>query len=152
MKKLNNKGFSLVELIIVIAIMAILVGVMAPQLMKYIEKSRYSSDIQFVDSVESALKVTMANEKAYKQGVTLLQTGSSNLTAILTLADAGTSPYDDFCSEVQEILGGLTASEFEFTSLAFTGSEVVITMDGNGVIQVTATSNNPDEYPSYPPN
>ncbi|MBP3295880.1 MAG: prepilin-type N-terminal cleavage/methylation domain-containing protein, partial [Lachnospiraceae bacterium] len=27
----NNKGFSLVELIIVIAIMAILVGVMAPQ-------------------------------------------------------------------------------------------------------------------------
>ncbi|MBR3517707.1 MAG: prepilin-type N-terminal cleavage/methylation domain-containing protein, partial [Lachnospiraceae bacterium] len=28
----NNKGFSLVELIIVIAIMAILVGVMAPQL------------------------------------------------------------------------------------------------------------------------
>ncbi|HAL02696.1 MAG TPA: hypothetical protein DCP07_05005, partial [Lachnospiraceae bacterium] len=34
----NNKGFSLVELIIVIAIMAILVGVMAPQLIKYIEK------------------------------------------------------------------------------------------------------------------
>ncbi|MCQ2541905.1 MAG: prepilin-type N-terminal cleavage/methylation domain-containing protein, partial [Lachnospiraceae bacterium] len=28
----NNKGFSLVELIIVIAIMAILVGVIAPQL------------------------------------------------------------------------------------------------------------------------
>ncbi|MBO6205612.1 MAG: prepilin-type N-terminal cleavage/methylation domain-containing protein, partial [Lachnospiraceae bacterium] len=36
----NNKGFSLVELIIVIAIMAILVGVMAPQLIKYIEKSK----------------------------------------------------------------------------------------------------------------
>ena len=36
----NNKGFSLVELIIVIAIMAILVGVIAPQLILYIEKSR----------------------------------------------------------------------------------------------------------------
>jgi len=32
-KQKNNKGFSLVELIVVIAIMAVLVGVLAPQLM-----------------------------------------------------------------------------------------------------------------------
>ena len=38
-KQKNNKGFSLVELIVVIAIMAVLVGVLAPQLMKYVEKS-----------------------------------------------------------------------------------------------------------------
>ena len=31
MKKMNNKGFSLVELIIVIAIMAVLIVVLAPQ-------------------------------------------------------------------------------------------------------------------------
>lgn len=36
-KQKNNKGFSLVELIVVIAIMAVLVGVLAPQLMKYVE-------------------------------------------------------------------------------------------------------------------
>ena len=34
----NEKGFSLVELIVVIAIMAVLVGIIAPQLIKYIEK------------------------------------------------------------------------------------------------------------------
>lgn len=46
MKKenMNNKGFSLVELIIVIAIMAILIVVLAPQYLKYVEKSRVSSD------------------------------------------------------------------------------------------------------------
>lgn len=51
----NNKGFSLVELIIVIAIMAILVGVMAPQLIKYIEKSNVSADMQLLDAVYDAV-------------------------------------------------------------------------------------------------
>ncbi|MDE7360278.1 MAG: prepilin-type N-terminal cleavage/methylation domain-containing protein, partial [Lachnospiraceae bacterium] len=39
MKKqnMNDKGFSLVELIIVIAIMAILIVVLAPQYLKYVE-------------------------------------------------------------------------------------------------------------------
>lgn len=36
----KNSGFSLVELIIVIAIMAILAGALAPALIKYVKKSR----------------------------------------------------------------------------------------------------------------
>ena len=55
----KNKGFSLVELIIVIAIMAILVGVLAPQLIKYIEKSKVAADTQVVDSVHTAMLTAM---------------------------------------------------------------------------------------------
>ena len=44
----NNKGFSLVELIVVIAIMAVLVGFLAPQFLRYVDKARMSIDIQNV--------------------------------------------------------------------------------------------------------
>ena len=55
----KNKGFSLVELIIVIAIMAILIGVMAPQLLKYMEKSKISADAQMCDTIKRAIEVAI---------------------------------------------------------------------------------------------
>lgn len=60
-KKLNNKGFSLVELIIVIAIMAVLIGVLAPQYLKYVEKSRQSADLDTVDAMVSAVETYSAD-------------------------------------------------------------------------------------------
>ncbi len=59
--KRNNKGFSLVELIIVIAIMAILAGVLAPQFVKYINRSRKSTDIQNAQQMATALSTEFAD-------------------------------------------------------------------------------------------
>ena len=47
----NNKGFSLIELIIVIAIMAILVAIIAPNLTKYLGKSKAETDKKNIDEV-----------------------------------------------------------------------------------------------------
>lgn len=56
-KKMDNKGFSLVELIIVIAIMVILVAVLAPQYLRYVEKSRISSDTQTAVELINVMQV-----------------------------------------------------------------------------------------------
>lgn len=60
MKKMNNKGFSLVELIVVIAIMAVLVGVLAPQFIKYVESSRRSTDVSNAQNIQSAILADIA--------------------------------------------------------------------------------------------
>lgn len=62
-KKQNNKGFSLVELIIVIAIMAVLVAVLAPAFMRYVEESRQKADITAVDEVIQAVKAAYTNDE-----------------------------------------------------------------------------------------
>ena len=61
-KRLGNKGFSLVELIVVIAIMAVLVGVLAPTLIKNVEKSRESTDLQNLDSLRGAVVTALSTE------------------------------------------------------------------------------------------
>lgn len=66
MKKTNNKGFSLVELIIVIAIMAILAGAIAPALIKYIDKSRKSNDVTSAKAIKTAIETAMSNESFYE--------------------------------------------------------------------------------------
>jgi prepilin-type N-terminal cleavage/methylation domain-containing protein len=57
----NNKGFSLVELIIVIAIMAVLIGVLAPQYLRYVEKSKKQADLSAVGQVFDAVKVALSD-------------------------------------------------------------------------------------------
>ena len=64
-KKKNNKGFTLVELVIAIAILAILVGLLAPQYTKYVEKSRKSADASNMDELVKAIQV-YATDNAIK--------------------------------------------------------------------------------------
>lgn len=57
--KKNNKGFTLVELIIVIAIIAILVAVLAPNYVRYVDRSRWSSDRNDCEALLSEVKTAV---------------------------------------------------------------------------------------------
>lgn len=68
--KKNNKGFSLVELIIVIAIMAILVGIVGTQVIPYINKSKVAKDQQVLNSISTAA-VAAYSENAATSAMTI---------------------------------------------------------------------------------
>lgn len=79
-KKKNNKGFTLVELVIVVAILAILVGILAPQYTKYVEKSRKSADVSNLENLVTAFKTAAAdgttNIAAGTYGIEVTTSGS----------------------------------------------------------------------------
>lgn len=102
----NNKGFSLVELIIVIAIMAILVGILAPQLIRYIEKANVSADVQFLGSIYDAVVYASVDPDV------MADPGSQNLlnrmrdpSNPLKLEDLDDGSGNRFCEEVLSTLG-----------------------------------------------
>ena len=55
----DNKGFSLIELIVVVAIMAVLVSVIAPQFTKYIGKTKRTVDVNTADELVHVFDIEM---------------------------------------------------------------------------------------------
>ena len=82
-QKKKNKGFTLVELIIVIAIIAILAIVLAPQYIKYVEKSRWSNDVNQMSELVSMVKTAIVEVEDAGSAVTkqeLIVTKNGNIT------------------------------------------------------------------------
>lgn len=58
----NNKGFSLVELIVVIAIMAVMFVILAPAMLRYVEKSRLQKDESSLSETVRAAELAVGTE------------------------------------------------------------------------------------------
>lgn len=72
--KKNNKGFSLVELIVVIVILAILIGVTIGGIYQYVNKSRVNTDINNAASIQSVI-ATIATDENVDKAITTPDTG-----------------------------------------------------------------------------
>lgn len=87
----NNKGFSLVELIVVVAIMAVLVGILAPAYLKYVEKSRASKDELNAEEIRHAVEIAMVDEEIYQEVVTAAG-AAKKLVLVVTEGDTTRDP------------------------------------------------------------
>lgn len=68
-RKMNNKGFTLVELIVVLVILAILAAILVPTLMGYIDKAREEKDFSTAQAVRVAAQSVVA--EMYGKGETI---------------------------------------------------------------------------------
>ncbi len=144
-RKIGNKGFSLVELIIVIAIMAVLVAILAPQYIKYVDKSRQSADKANADQLLTAVQVAMTEETVAEA----VSNGPSDLT--ITFNANGTTAAGlpgALTTELVETIGD-NWNIRKVTSNAYSPAAYTITIDHTDGSVTGAWSGLPTDDPDY---
>lgn len=102
----EREGFSLVELIIVIAIMAILIAVVALAVIPYLNSARESKEHDAVNNMQSAFKSVMAKETYAKKygtgGTSALTTATVSTSLDKELKDAIEKYTDKTIAETED--------------------------------------------------
>lgn len=107
MKKMNNKGFSLVELIVVVAIMAVLMAVLVPTLIRNVEKTRVQKDKSAIAEIHHAIELAIADEEYKDAQPATIQTFTDGTIEVKTLFanKAGSTDGTELGDEVALTVG-----------------------------------------------
>lgn len=124
----NNKGFSLVELIVVIAIMAVLMGILAPTLIGNIEKSREAKDLNNIDTIRQAVVAAIAVEEIYFSAV------PSNSADVRTY-NVTESGLDGASANLNSAFDEMMNSDTAMTSAAGLSGTLQVKIKGDGAVE-----------------
>lgn len=143
MKKLNNKGFSLVELLVTITILGILMAVAVASVFVYLDNSRK----QAMDTIASTSYDGMVNYMM-ENNILLNPKGEANSTAMVQIKDLyeenyiekPTDPYNDggMCEGTVTVRNETTSST---TGLEDYRYEVHVECSGDHVLDVSYPKN-----------
>lgn len=104
----SNKGFTLVELIIVVAILAVLTGALVPQYLNYVEKSRIGVDEAYIGAVADAVRTIAASTpEVYGKAFTITfaqgPNGPGGFDARVINTNSGDPINSKLKSQIQEL-------------------------------------------------
>jgi len=121
-RKRDDKGFSLIELIIVITIMAILTALLAPQLLRYVEQSRQARDRANVDTVYHAFQIACTSESVTITPGNIVYQNDGRLTGIGPTLGAQIEQLFGYKYETGNVVRGLpplTSKLYQGVNIAF---------------------------------
>ena len=114
--KENNKGFTLVELIVVLVILAILAAALVPSLLGYIDRARESKYYEEGHAIYTALQVVQ--DEQYAKGANPLTNVTASSTDVLKEVNAMVDPTALISATItNKATGGTTHADYTITGL-----------------------------------
>jgi len=123
MKKQNQKGFTLIELMIVVAIIGILAAIALPAYQTYTQKAKFSEVVQAGTAIKSAMDICFQTKGAGDDG-----SGGSDLSNCDSAADIGYTLAD---AAVGQYVSGAT--------ITASSGDIVVTSTGIDPANPTVT-------------
>ncbi|MBR5116713.1 MAG: prepilin-type N-terminal cleavage/methylation domain-containing protein [Lachnospiraceae bacterium] len=117
--KRAKSGFSLIELLIAITVMVVLVGLITPYIIRYVDRAREVRDMQTLDSIYEGINAALTDEDAYDSFMAQIAENSGKVTWRYGAVDIEsgdgavvsednlyqTDPTDPFTIEYQAVMG-----------------------------------------------
>lgn len=123
MKKMNKKGFTLIEMLVVIAIIAVLVAIVIPVVGNSTEKAKEAADVANIRAA-----IAEVTTKALGDGV------GSTKRVPMTQGTAG------FANTEITSIGGITGDNLTTIANATSGTSIYVTATNAGAISVSTTA------------
>ena len=115
MKK--TKGFTLIEIIVVVAILGVLAAILVPLMSGYIKKSKIGSANDDASSIMKSILIACSEmdeaEVVIPDGDYFSAAGAATLTTTATIPNGFTLP--DFYNAIKSYMGEIKGAEFAFT-------------------------------------
>ena len=137
--KKNNKGFSLVELIVVILIMAIIGVALAPQVMKWVGESKKSTDADNKATITSAVNAGVADymkDNALSKGTTVVYFVKKDTGLVDNTGKAINLTTDKLAKAIDEVMNGTYPGVQDDTTKSF---KISITDTGKVTVETDTT-------------